>query len=131
MGILLDTSVVIDLLRGRVYDESVLSIEREPVMISTVTIHEVYVGLRDGEVDLTEGVLGSFAIVPFGSAEARLSGSWWRRYRAEGITLPLADTLIAATAAVRGLPLLTGNVKHFPMPELRFERWPAAGGAAS
>jgi predicted nucleic acid-binding protein len=129
MGVVLDTSVVIDLLRGHVADDSVLSIEREPVMISTVTIHEVYVGLRDSEADLTEAVLKSFAIVPFGGVEARLTGSWWRRYRAKGITLPLEDTMIAATAAIRGLPLLTGNVKHFPMPELQVERWVSAGTA--
>lgn len=123
MGVVLDTSVVIDLLRGRVADDSVLSIAREPVMISAATIHEVYAGLRDGEADLTEAVLDSFAVVPYGAAEARLTGTWWRRYRAEGITLSLQDTMIAAAAALRSVPLLTGNVKHFPMPELQIEHW--------
>ncbi|MEX2107148.1 MAG: PIN domain-containing protein [Solirubrobacterales bacterium] len=124
MGIVLDSSVVIDLLRGRVADESVLALEREPVMVSTVTIHEVLAGLRDGEADLTDAILESFVAVPLGSAEAGLSGRWWREYRARGVTLPLADTLIAATAAIRGVPLVTGNVRDFPMPELHLEQWP-------
>lgn len=36
----------------------------------------------------------------------------------KGQTLPLDDMLIAATAIVNGLVLLTDNRKHFPMPEL-------------
>ncbi len=124
MGLVLDTSVVIDLLRGYVADESVLDPIREPMMISTITTHEVFVGLRDGESDLTGAVLASFAVVPFGVAEAELSARWRREYRAQGITLKFEDTAIAATAAIRNVPLATGNLKDFPMPELRVERWP-------
>jgi predicted nucleic acid-binding protein len=129
LGVVLDTSVVIDLLRGQVADESVLSPAREPVMISAITVHEVLVGLRDGEEELTNSVLESFAVVPLGIAEAGLSARWRRRYRSQGMTLDMADTAIAATAALRGVPLVTGNVKHFPMPELQVELWPAAGAA--
>jgi predicted nucleic acid-binding protein len=125
MGLVLDTSVLVDLLRGRVADESVLSPEREPVMISTVSLHEVLTGLRDGESDLTGALLASFAIVPLGAAEAELSARWRREYRARGLTLSLPDTAIAATAAIRNVPLATGNVKDFPMSELRVEHWPA------
>jgi predicted nucleic acid-binding protein len=125
VGLVLDTSVLIDLLRGRVADASVLSPEREPVMISTISLHEVLMGLRDGEVDLTDVLLASFAIVPLGAAEAELSARWRREYRSRGLSLSLPDTAIAATAAIRNVPLATGNVKDFPMPELQVERWPA------
>lgn len=124
MSLVLDTSVVIDLLRGDVRDESVLDPAREPVMISAVTVHEVLAGLRDGEVALTEAVLSSFALIPVGAAEAALSAQWRREYRERGLTLELPDTVIAATAAIRNAPLATGNVKDFPMPELLLERWP-------
>lgn len=127
MGLVLDTSVLVDLLRGRVADESVLDPGREPVMVSTVSLHEVLTGLRDGESELTEALLASFDVVPFGSAEAQLSARWRREYRAQGLTLSLPDTAIAATAAIRNVPLATGNVKDFPMPELRVEHWPASG----
>jgi predicted nucleic acid-binding protein len=123
VGLVLDTSVVIDLLRGDVLDESVLDPMREPVMISTVTLHEILVGLRDGEATLTEAVLGSFALVPVGVDEAALSAHWRREYRSRGITLELPDTVIAAAAAIRNLPLATGSVRDFPMPELRIEPW--------
>ena len=124
MGLVLDTSVVVDLLRGNVADESVLDPIREPVMISTVTVHEVLVGLKDGEAALTDAVLGSFALIPVGAAEAALSAQWRKAYRSRGLTLKLADTVIAATAAIRNVPLSTGNVKDFPMPELVVDHWP-------
>lgn len=127
MGVVLDSSVVIDLLRGYIPDPSLLSQAREPVMISSTTVHEVLYGLRDGEEETTNAVLEAFAVIPLGIAEAGLSAQWRRRYKSQGITLAITDTMIAATAALRGLPLLTGNVKHFPMPELQVELWPAAG----
>lgn len=122
---MLDSSVVIDLLRGRVADQSVLDPAREPVMISTITVHEVHFGLRDGEAASTDALLDSFVVVPLGALEAELSARWRREYRARGITLKIADTAIAATAALRGVPLITGNAKDFPMPELHLEPWAA------
>ena len=120
---MIDSSVVIDLLRGDIVDESVLAAEREPVMISAVTVHEVLFGLRDGEQELTTTVLESFVVVPLGSTEAELSARWRREFRARGVTLNIADTAIAATAALRGVPLMTANAKDFPMPELHLEPW--------
>ncbi len=123
MGLVLDTSVVIDLLRGEIADESILDAAREPVMISTLTVHEVVVGLKGGEAPFTDAVLSSFAIVPVGIAEAELSAYWRREYGLKGQTLEFTDTAIAATAAIRNVPLATGNVRDFPMPELQIEHW--------
>ena len=67
---------------------------------------------------LQAAVLESFVVIPLGSAEAELSARWRREFRARGVTLKIADTAIAATAALRGVPLMTGNTKDFPMPEL-------------
>lgn len=123
MGLVLDSSVVIDLLRGRVVDGSVLTADREPVMISTITVHEVRFGLRDGEAAATSALLDSFVVVPLGAPEAELSARWRREYRTRGVTLDISDTGIAATAALRGVPLMTGNAKHLPMPGLHLEHW--------
>lgn len=123
MGLVLDTSVLIDLMRGKIADVSVLDAAREPVMISTMTVHEVLFGLKDGERAFTDAVLSSFAIIPVGIAEAELSAFWRRKYRSRGLTLDLADTAIAATAAIRNVPLATSNVKDFPMPGLQIEPW--------
>ena len=124
MGLVLDSSVVIDLLRRNASDPSLLDPAREPVIVSTVTVHEVLAGMRAGEEERTWGLLSSFVVVPLGLAEAQMSAKWRMEYRARGVTLELPDTAIAATAAIRNLPLATGNVKDFPMPELRVEHWP-------
>lgn len=40
-----------------------------------------------------------------------------RRYRVGHSGIDTGDYLLAATAQVHGLPLLTRNVRHFPMLE--------------
>lgn len=118
----LDTSVVIDLLRGAEYTAELLS--RRPLHVSPITIHSVLRGMRRGEEELTFDLLTALSVVPIGQREAALSVHWRREFAAAGITLDMPDTLIAAGAALQGVPLATGNVKDFPMPELRVEQWP-------
>jgi len=124
VSLVIDTSVVIDLLRGREEGRHMLEPLWEPLLISTVTVHEVYAGMRPGEEEMTEAMLSSFVPLSFGMTEARLTSSWWKAYRAQGVTLDFRDLAIAAAAVSRNLPLATGNVKDFPMPELRVEQWP-------
>jgi len=124
VSLLIDTNVLVDLLRGREQGLHLLEPDRDPLMVSVITVQEVYAGMRSGEEEMTETMLSGFELVPFGAEEARLTGGWWSEYRQRGITLDLRDLAIAAAAVVRGVPLATGNVKDFPMPELRVEQWP-------
>ena len=52
-------------------------------------------------------------IMPFDVSAARLAGGLMDAARAAGHTPGLADIAIAATAASRGLTVLTRNVRHF------------------
>lgn len=54
MALVLDTSVVIDLLRGNEASAALLETGREPLMVSAVTAHEVLAGMRTGEEKMTE-----------------------------------------------------------------------------
>jgi predicted nucleic acid-binding protein len=118
----LDTSVVIDLLRGAEYTAGLLP--RRPLHVSPITIHGVLRGMRMGEEERTFDLLTALSVAPIGQREAALSAHWRREFAASGVTLDMPDTLIAAGAALQGIPLATGNVKDFPMPELRVEQWP-------
>jgi predicted nucleic acid-binding protein len=45
-----------------------------------------------------------------------------REWAAKGVTLSVADCLIAAAAIAHGCTLITDNIKDFPMKELSLSR---------
>jgi predicted nucleic acid-binding protein len=124
VSLVVDTNVVVDLLRGREEGAALLDPAREPIFVSTVTVHEIYSGMRTGEEEMTATMLSGFVPVAFDEPAAKMTAAWWRSYRTQGVTLEFRDLAIASLAVTRGLPLATGNAKHFPMPELRVEQWP-------
>ena len=50
---------------------------------------------------------------------AELAGEFRWKYKIKGITLPVVDTLIAATAIVENCQLVTRNKKDYPMKSLK------------
>jgi len=127
-AILLDTTVLIDLLRGRPTAVARLRVLRQRgdvVTTSAVNQEEIARGVRPGEREAAWRLLSGLRLAPL-DAEAGMRAGGWRREHAErGITLSQADCLIAAAAVGTGATLATGNPKHFPMKELRVEHWPA------
>jgi predicted nucleic acid-binding protein len=122
--VLLDTSVLIDVLRNRgEVAAEVAGMVREhghTLAISVMTVGEVYAGMRGGEETKTEGLLSSLECYAITEGIARRAGEMRNSWRRLGRTLELADLMIAATVLEHGLALMTDNRKDFPMPELRF-----------
>jgi predicted nucleic acid-binding protein len=116
--VLLDSDVLIDLLRGRpATREFLLAATRESVpCCSAISVAEVHVGMRPDESDATSALLDGLVVLPVTRAVAELAGTFKRRDRRR--TLELADCLIAATAALEGATLATGNLRDYPMPEI-------------
>ena len=126
MRILLDTTVLIDVLRGKPAAARLreLSATAVPPYACAVNADEIWRGTRESERAAVERLLGALREAPLGIAEGRKAGEWRQRYARDGVTLSQADCLIAAAAVSVGATLATGNPDHFPMAELSVEHWP-------
>lgn len=121
MPILLDTSVLIDVLRMRPGRRQLLAdLARGGNTLATTVLNvaEVYAGMRPEEEAQTERFLDALDCYELTTAAARLAGTLKNKYAKKGRTLTLADTIVAAIAIERRCILMTDNRKDFPMPEL-------------
>jgi len=111
---LIDTDVMIWCLRGNAKAIKALTIlERRAV--SQITRMELVVGCRTKtELNLLKRFLSeeNFHISPL-THEIGIRADLWFEQKNLSHGVGLADSLIAATASTLGLPLLTGNAKHF------------------
>lgn len=122
MTLLLDTSVLIDVLRNRKGRRALLAslIESGHTLSTTsINIAEIYSGMRPQEEIQTSGFLDSLECYPITVAIARHAGSLKFAAAQRGRTLTLADMLIAATALEHRLTLLTDNRKDFTLSGLK------------
>ncbi|MEK7353910.1 MAG: PIN domain-containing protein, partial [Chloroflexota bacterium] len=67
--------------------------------------------------------LDGLVSIPVDISIARQAGKMLGELRSKGLTMGIADAIIAATALQMNAPLLTNNVEHYPFPELRLLRW--------
>jgi predicted nucleic acid-binding protein len=120
--LLLDTTVLIDVLRVRLERGSLLAaMVREGHVLATTAMNlaEVYVGVKSSEEQRTGLFFAELEIYPMTATIAQRAGELKRDWAKKGKTLGLPDTIIAATALEHDLTLMTDNRKDFPMPELR------------
>ncbi len=122
MPIVVDTSVLIDHLRGD--ERARLAIrqaieERELMAASVLTKVELVAGMRPDEERATRGLLETFEWVEVDDELAERAGQYANRYRRSYPSVDPVDYVIAATAERLGAELWTVNFRHFPMfPEL-------------
>jgi len=89
----------------------------QTIALSVVTVEEIHFGLawkNNARIrQWFELFLQQCGVLPITPAIARQAGEWRGLFQARGETRSQADMLIAATAVVHGLPLVTRNVKDF------------------
>jgi predicted nucleic acid-binding protein len=127
-AVLLDTTVLIDLLRGRPPATARLRALREvgdTVHVCAINIEETVRGLRPEDHEPARRLFAGLRVALLGEQEGWRAGEWRREFAARGKTLAQADCLIAAAAQGAGARLATGNPKDFPFRELAVEHWPA------
>jgi|SRR5579875_1771467 len=117
MSTLVDTSVLIDFLRGRNEAADTLRHARQdgPLHASEITRLELLAGMRASEERPTESLLSTLVWHPVDEAVAKEAGALGRRWLPSHRGIDSADLAIAATATLIGARLLTCNVRHFPM----------------
>ncbi len=126
-AVLLDTTVLIDFLRGRPATRRVaVRIEAgDELYVSPVSIEELYRGARERERPAIAQLVEALRLATLTKAAASRAGDWRREHAARGVTLSQADCLVAASAWAVGATLATGSPKDFPMPDVAVEHWPA------
>lgn len=120
MSHVLDTTVLIDLLRGHPGARRFLTELEDVPVCSEITRVEVVRGLRSPERRAAERLFLRIDWLPVDEGIARAAGELGRGLRSSHRSVGVADLIIAATADQLRLPLATANVRHFPMfPGLR------------
>jgi predicted nucleic acid-binding protein len=127
MRLLLDTSILIDALRlrrGRRPWLAGLVRAGHTLATSALNLAEVYAGMRPEEEARTKAFLNALECHEITAGVAETAGKLKSEWARKGVTLTLADTMVAAVALEQGSPLATDNRKDFPMPRLQLYELP-------
>lgn len=122
MAVVADTSVVIDFLRNRRPGaDAVERLLRDRTgYLTAINVFELMIGVaRDSrrETSLLQ-LIRRFRVLPVSVAAALTAARIERQMmRKRGSPIGYADTLIAGCCMMAGIPLLTGNRKHFDRVE--------------
>jgi|SRR3990167_7592515 len=118
---LLDTDVLIWVLRGKkdIVDKVSELKNKSSLGISVISTAEIYKNIFSSELTVTEDYLGQHIIFDVDQKIAKTAGLYWQQYAKQLKNLSLIDCLIAGTANVNSLILVSLNTKHFPMKDIQ------------
>lgn len=127
--LLLDTSIIIDAINEkknrRIFLRELVE-QGNLLACCPINVAEVYAGMRPKEATQTTAFLASLRYYPLTFPVAQLAGELKHNFGKKGTTLSLSDCLIAAVAIHHRLPLITDNIKDFPMKDLDLYPLPAS-----
>ena len=118
---LLDTDVLIWVLRGKTeIIEKVSNLKDKSALgISAISTAEIYKNIFPSELTATEDYLQQHIIFDVDQKVAKIAGLYWQQYAKQRKNLSLIDCLIAGTANVNNLVLVSLNTRHFPMKDIQ------------
>lgn len=121
MRLVLDTSVLIDHLRGRPAAATMLipkAIARGDELWSSCIVRaELLAGMRADEEAATRDLMRLVSWVEVDESVSEAAGALGRRYLLSHPGIDMADLIVAALAQELDAELRTTNLKHFPMFE--------------
>lgn len=129
MGLVLDTSVLIEAERGKLSLSSLLrkTFTKESIYISSISVSELYLGallsqksFKEQRTTSIEIMISSLIILDFDSKVAKAHAKAWSQLKKKGILIGPYDLIIAATCLYHQHSLLTFNIKEFSrVPNLK------------
>ena len=114
--ILIDTSVVIDFLRKKKKNRSLLWRLRENYncFMSVITVFELFAGaVNEQKTQDIQKIIKWIEAILLDSKIAELSAQFYRDLKHRNEEIEFRDIFIGATAIFNGFPLATLNRKHF------------------
>ena len=133
MGVILDTSVLIEAERGRLdIDRFISDRETEPFGLSVITVAELLHGVHRADSEkrrikrsaYVEKVIELFPIYPFGIDTARVYAQLWATLLRKGVQIGAHDLIVASTAIALGFSVATLDKRDFERIEgLELESW--------
>ncbi|OGG03630.1 hypothetical protein A2W14_03860 [Candidatus Gottesmanbacteria bacterium RBG_16_37_8] len=123
--ILLDTTIIVDFLRGDSKVGAFLNNLQDTPTISLITEAEIYQGAKNtADLKKWENFISKLKVLPVTLEISLLAINLLKRYYLSH-GLHILDALIAATAFVHHHTLVTSNTKHFQMiKDLDLKPWP-------
>jgi len=120
MPYLIDSDIIIWALRGRPdVVELLLDLsEVDSIACSAINVLEVEVGANPPEMKAVRQHLGSYEILPVLPLTAQKAAGLLRSSSRKPHKGEWADAVIAATALLNGLTLVTFNTRHYQYPGL-------------
>ena len=119
-GLIVDTDILIDLLRKKDYAVSLIKKLEDKVELATsaINVFELYRGAyksRNQEKNLAsvKGLLNSLRILNTDEDSMEIAGKITASLERTGNMMDIRDLLIASIALVNGFGVLTNNVGHF------------------
>ncbi len=133
MGILIDSSVLIDIERsGADISKYIRGHEEEDTFLSVVSASELLHGVHRAtdaktkakRLAFVEGVLAAIPVLAIDLATARSHARLWAALARQGKMIGVHDSWLAATCIAHGLRLATSNLREFKrVPGLDLEQW--------
>ncbi|MDP2846190.1 MAG: type II toxin-antitoxin system VapC family toxin [Candidatus Methanoperedens sp.] len=120
MGIVVDSDILIDLLREK--DDAVKKIKEleknEDLATTDINVFELYFGAynsnkKDKNLSSTRGLLKNMTLLHTTEEAMEIGGRIYSDMKAKGKSIDIRDVLIAAITLQNGASLLTRNREHF------------------
>lgn len=125
-GYLLDTTEIIDVLRGHGPTSELIGqliAQGAEVGVCSIVATETMAGVKPEHRQRVAGFLSTLRFYAVNMEAAMRAGWYLHDFARQGIMLSLTDATIGAVAVTYDLVLITKNRKHYPMREVRLWDW--------